>query len=171
MKLLLISLSGFLLPGLGHLLQGRRGKGLTFLVVLGLVFLFGVSLDPDYYQKFGPSLIGPPTFSIEDLPRVPGESDAAEGFVDKASRVLFTWVFPFCVGFFTFVVGHVIQPLLWGLYRWAGWVGSPAEAAVALKDVGYCFAQLSGLLNLLTMMDAYDIGYNRSLYQKRWPDD
>lgn len=171
MKLLLTSLSGLLVPGMGHVLLGRKGKGLAFLGILGGLFLLGVSLDPDYYQKFGKSLIGYPNFDPAVLPHVPGLEDPAEGLVDKVSRILFTYVFPFCVGFFAFIVGHVLQPLFWGFYQAIGFVGSPAEAPVAIKDVGYCFAQLAGLLNLLTMMDAYDIGYNQVLYEKRWSSD
>lgn len=171
MKLLLTSLTGFLIPGLGHLLQGRKTKAAVFFGLLGGLFLVGISLDPDYYQKFGASILGPPNFDPAQLPPVPPQPGGPEGLVDWASRVIFTYVFPFCVGFFMFVLGHVIQPLVWGLYQGMGLVGIPGEAPVAIKDVGYCFAQLAGLLNILAMMDAYDIGYNRALYEKRWARD
>jgi hypothetical protein len=154
-----------ILPGLGHLLVGRRAKGLTFLGVLSLIFLVGISMDPDYYQKFGPGLLGPVKLGVP-LPKL--GPDAHEGFVDSASRVLFTYVFPFCVGLVDYLIGYVVQPILWGFYQSMGFVGDAAKAPVAVKDVGYCFAQLAGLLNLLVMMDAYDCGYNDALFQKRY---
>lgn len=165
MRLFLISATGLLLPGLGHLALGRRRKALTFLIILGVLFLVGVSMDPDYYQKFGPGLLGP-------SPLLPGQAlggpDRNEGTVDILSRVLFTYVFPFCVGLVNYVVGYVLQPLAWGLYKALHLVGEPGETPVAIKDVGYCFAQLAGLLNLLVMMDAYDTGYNEALKEERY---
>lgn len=151
---------------MGHLLlRNRRAKGLIFLGVLSLLFLVGVSLDPDYYQKFGPGILGPVKLGAPLGPQGP---DMHEGLVDGASRILFTYVFPFCVGFLNYLVGFILQPVLWGLYQGAGFVGEAGRAPVAVKDVGYCFAQLAGLLNLLVMMDAYDCGYNDALYEKRY---
>jgi hypothetical protein len=36
----------------------------------------------------------------------------------------------------------------------------PEEVPVTTRDIGYCFALLAGLLNLLVMMDAYDLACN-----------
>lgn len=165
MKLLLISLSGVIAPGMGHLLLGRRAKAATFFVVLGLLFLVGITLDPDYYQKFGPGLLGgSPLLPPQDW----AGPDNHEGVVDTASRVLFTYVFPFCVGLVNYLIGFALQPIAWGAYQGLGLVPAAAEAPVPLKDVGYCFAQLAGLLNLLVMMDAYDQGYNDRLLEDRY---
>jgi hypothetical protein len=168
LKLFLTSLSGIFVPGLGHLILGRRAKGLTFLAVLTLLFLVGISMDPDYFQKFGPGMFGPSKL----LPS--GEwagPDGHEGFVDSASRILFTYVFPFCVGLADYFLGYVLQPILWAFYQSLGFVGKASEAPVAVKDVGYCFAQLAGLLNLLVMMDAYDCGYNDALFEKQYGEE
>lgn len=160
-----MSLLGLVVPGLGHLVLGRNGKAVAFLLLLGGLFFVGISLDPDYYQKFGAGILGPPR--IAGLEAVEGAADGNEGLVDIVSRVLFTYVFPFCVGFVHYLVGWWVQPFMWGAYQGLGLVGNPGEAPVSIKDVGYCFAQLAGLLNLLAMMDAYDISANRELYKKR----
>lgn len=168
MRLLLISFTGLLFPGLGHLILGRYTKAAAYGLVLGALFLVGVSLDPDYYQKFGPGFLGAsPILPPQEWPG----PDANEGFVDTASRVLFTNVFPFCVGAVNYVVGYYLQPVAWGFYEGLGWVPKAVEAPVSLKDVGYCFAQLAGLLNLLVMMDAYDQGFNDRLYAARFGAD
>jgi hypothetical protein len=44
-RLALVCILAWLLPGVGHLVQGRREKGLIFLVVLPLMFGFGLWLQ------------------------------------------------------------------------------------------------------------------------------
>jgi hypothetical protein len=41
----LICIASWAIPGLGHLLQGRLQKGITFFVALPLMFVFGLWLD------------------------------------------------------------------------------------------------------------------------------
>jgi len=44
-RLVLVCVLAWLIPGAGHLLQGRRDKGLVFLVTLPLMFGFGLWLQ------------------------------------------------------------------------------------------------------------------------------
>src|SRR3954462_13212793 len=44
-RITLVCVLGWLIPGAGHLVQGRRDKGLTFLVTLPLMFAFGLWLQ------------------------------------------------------------------------------------------------------------------------------
>ena len=44
-RLAFISVLAWLIPGAGHLLQGRRQKGLTFLIVLPFMFVMGLWLQ------------------------------------------------------------------------------------------------------------------------------
>src|SRR5437870_6189772 len=44
-RLALICILAWLIPGAGHLLQGRREKGLVFLIALPLMFAIGLWLD------------------------------------------------------------------------------------------------------------------------------
>jgi hypothetical protein len=44
-RLAMVSVLAWLIPGAGHLLQGRRQKGLIFLVALPLMFTLGLWLE------------------------------------------------------------------------------------------------------------------------------
>jgi hypothetical protein len=44
-RLALVSLIAWLVPGAGHLLQGRRQKGLAFLIAIPLMFAVGIWLQ------------------------------------------------------------------------------------------------------------------------------
>lgn len=44
-RLAMITVFGWLVPGAGHLLTGRRGKGLVFLLALPLMFAIGLWLQ------------------------------------------------------------------------------------------------------------------------------
>ena len=44
-RLLLVCALAWLIPGAGHLMQGRRNKGLVFLVMLPLMFVIGLWLQ------------------------------------------------------------------------------------------------------------------------------
>jgi hypothetical protein len=44
-RIALVCALAWLIPGAGHLLQGRRDKGLVFLVTLPVMFLFGLWLQ------------------------------------------------------------------------------------------------------------------------------
>src|SRR5688572_23723749 len=80
---------------------------------------------------------------------------------------VFTYGYPFFVGFGNYVIG----------YKWSQisepWIGQvpgvlkPDEVPVTTRDIGYCFALLAGLLNLLVMMDAFDIACNRDELARR----
>ena len=67
-----------------------------------------------------------------------------------------------------YVVGFFLQPVAWKTYQGMGLVGNATEVPVSIKDVGYCFAQLAGLLNLLVVMDAYDTGVNDELFEAQF---
>src|SRR5215203_1595304 len=48
---LAISLSGFIIPGLGHILMGRLIRGLMLTLAIGLMFLFGLSMQGELYVR------------------------------------------------------------------------------------------------------------------------
>ncbi len=45
MNPVLVGLAAWLVPGVGHLLVGQRGKGLVFLLTLPAMFAFGLMLE------------------------------------------------------------------------------------------------------------------------------
>ena len=159
-----IALAGLLLPGLGHFFLGRRRRALVFFCLLSLLFYAGVFLEQDFFSKFGYGILKSRTDQSSGLREV---RDDLEGAVDKTWKVVFTYAYPFFVGFGNYVVG-----LKW--VEWAGpyivnvpGVAKATEIPVTTRDIGYCFALLAGLLNLLIMMDAYDIACNEEELERR----
>jgi hypothetical protein len=54
-----VCLLSWLVPGAGHLLQGRRQKGLIFLVALPAMFAIGLALKGRLFPfKFSDPLVG-----------------------------------------------------------------------------------------------------------------
>ena len=161
MKKFFVSLSGFLFPGLGHVLMGRFAKGVLLFAILTVMFFVGVTFDTDYFHRFGISPMGEQFKPIEDR----GGSSADEGAIDKIWKYLFTYIFPFIVGIGTYVVGFAMKDGLRPVVLSLGLAKDLSTVPVTVKDIGYCFALLSGLLNILVMMDAYDVAYNEELFK------
>lgn len=160
-----IALSGMIFPGLGHALLGKRGRAAIFFVVLSSMFYSGVFLEREFYYKFGDGLLRKQP--RESTPVRPDKADELEGNVDKVWKVIFVYGYPFFVGFGNYAIG-----LQWtdATQTWIGAVPGvlkPEEVPVTTRDIGYCFALLAGLLNLLVMMDAYDIACNQEELAKR----
>ena len=163
---LAIALSGLIFPGLGHALLGKRGRAAVFFVVLTSMFFAGVTLEREFYWKFGPGLIASPPVT-DPLPIRGGRGDELEGAVDKVWKVIFVYGYPFFVGFGNYCVGLPVQKATAGIVASIPGVLKPDEIPVTTRDIGYCFALLSGLLNLLVMMDAYDIACNEEELKRR----
>jgi hypothetical protein len=175
---LLIALTGFLFPGLGHYLLGKRNRAAIFFCVLSCLFFVGVFLEREFYTKFGAGLFPRVRHQVQSLMSGAGAAppdelaprethDELEGFVDKAWKVIFIYAYPFFVGVGNYAIGA----------KWSDWTGpyitrvpgvlKADEVPVTVRDIGYCFALLSGLLNLLVMMDAYDIACNEEELARR----
>lgn len=170
MKKLAIALSGLVLPGVGHIVLGRRGKGVLLLVLLTGMFIAGVSMDPDYYGKFGPGpFVKAPQVALQDVNLAELAKD--EGTVDRVWRFVFTYLYPFVVGFVPYLLGSALQAAGGGLVCALPFVESWSKMPVTVKDIGYCFALVAGLLNVLVMLDAYDIAYNAELIKERWKNN
>ncbi len=158
-----ISLTGCLVPGLGHMILGLRKRGVALFLILTAMFLFGVTLHPDadngggFFGKYKKNIFK----SYQGREAAFQQTDRGrdmEGPIDKAWRFVFIYGYPFFVGIFDYLAGYL-------------WQGSEfveavlpyerSEIPVAAKDIGDCFALLAGLLNLLAIMDAYDLAVNR----------
>lgn len=163
MKNLFISLSGALFPGTGHLILGQTIRGLAFFFILTAMFFVGVTLHPDapeaggFYGKYGQNVFKEyPSLT----PGQPCDGRDLEGPVDAVWRFLFIYAYPFFVGF-----GNYLMAFFWQGSAFVDRVLPYArgEIPVALKDIGDCFALLAGLLNLLVMMDSYDVACNKDI--------
>lgn len=115
---LLASALAWLIPGAGHLLLGRRQKGLIFLIAISAMFAIGLALE---------GRIFPFEFS---QPLVALAAVAARG-----------------VGLPAFV---------------AGWFDLGRGVVTAASyEYGNAFLIVSGLLNMLVVLDAFDVASGR----------
>ena len=105
-------------PGAGHLLLGRRQKGLVFLVALPAMFLIGLSLSGRLF----------PFAATEPLVLLAALATRGIGLPALA----------------------------------AGWLGAGQGVVTAASyEYGNAFLIVSGLLNMLVALDAYDIAMGR----------
>ena len=114
----LICLAAWAIPGAGHLLLGRLQKGVTFLITLTLMFVFGLWLQ----GRLFPIELSQPLVALAAL------ADLGIGI-------------PFFV---------------------ARAVGAGAGRVVALTyEYGNAFLIVAGLMNMLVVLDAFDIAQGR----------
>ena len=116
----LVVAAGWLVPGAGHFLLGRRGRAAIILGAVALPFIAGLLMRGPLFQ--------PSDTSVDVLSRVIQYG----GFIgDLASGVLFLGAKAFGYG--------------------------PPDVAAHSADYGSKFIVAAGLLNVLAMVDAYEI--------------
>ena len=115
---MLLCLASWVVPGAGHLWQGRRAKGLIFFVALTLMFAVGLALRGRLFP-----------FQLSD-PLVCLEAAAELG-----------------IG-----LGYVVASAL-GL--------GAGDVRGVTYEYGSAFLVVAGLLNLLVVIDAYDVARGR----------
>jgi TM2 domain-containing membrane protein YozV len=109
---------GWLIPGAGHFIQGKWGRGLLLMFSVVLMFLLGIAMAGKIYK-----------YNTGDLLDMLGfVGDAGAGGLYIISRVM----------------------------EW----GSSA-IAYATADYGTKYIVISGLLNVMSMVDAYHIAMGR----------
>ncbi len=115
----LVVVLAWLIPGLGHFLLGRKGRGAIVFFCVVVSFLVGVLL---YGPMFQPTTTG-----------------------DVLTRLIQS------AGF----VGDIAVGLLYFVAVGAGYW--PPDQAAHTADYGSKFLVTAGLLNILAMVDAYEI--------------
>lgn len=115
---ILVCLAAWVLPGAGHLLLGRRAKGLIFLIALPLMFAIGVGIEGRLF----------PFQLSEPLAGLAAIADVGIGV-------------PYFVA-------------------WALGLGAGRVLAVTY-EYGNAFLITAGLLNMLVVVDVYDIALGR----------
>lgn len=114
----LICALAWAIPGAGHLLLGRRQKGLTFLIALTLMFAFGLWLEGRLF----------PIESTEPLVVLAALADVGIGLSFFIARA----------------------------------TGAGAGHVVALTyEYGNAFLIVAGLMNMLVVLDVFDIAQGR----------
>jgi hypothetical protein len=111
-------IAGWILPGAGHLIQKKWGRGLILMFAIGLMFFLGLAMEGKIYKANGGDLL--------DILGFIG--DAGAGGLYVISRILD--------------------------------VGT-APIAHATADYGTKFIVMSGLLNVMAMVDAFHIAAGR----------
>ena len=114
----LICLAAWAIPGAGHLLLGRVQKGVTFLITLTLMFVFGLWLD----GRLFPIELSQPLVALAAL------ADLGIGIPFFIARAM----------------------------------GAGGGRVVALTyEYGNAFLIVAGLMNMLVVLDAFDIAQGR----------
>jgi len=113
-----VCLLSWLVPGAGHLLQGRRQKGLIFLVALPAMFAIGLALS----GRLFPFMVSDPLVGLAAL------ANAGMGIPYGLASVL-------------------------GM--------GEGVVTAASYEYGNAFLIVSGLLNTLVVIDAYDVRLGR----------
>lgn len=113
---------GWLVPGGGHLLLKRNGRGLLLLVTITAMFLCGLMMRGAMFQ--------------------PQSGDLLTTLINTG-------------GF----VGDACSGILYLLTAWLGY--SQPDMAGAGHDYGTKFLVTAGLLNVLAMVDAFEIAAGR----------
>jgi hypothetical protein len=114
----LVVVLGWLVPGSGHFLLGRRGRGAIIFATVLACFAVGVLMRGPMFQ--------------------PGGADLLSRLIQFG-------------GF----IGDLASGLFYFLTVWSGY--SQADVAGHAADYGSKFLVAAGLLNILAMVDAYEI--------------
>lgn len=116
-KLVRLCVAGWLVPGFGHYLLGRKGRALILFVSIVTMFLFGLAMRGEFYATGTGSY-------LETL------------------------------GYFGEMCAGIAMPVA----KFFGYAGDPFFVS---SDYGTAFLVAAGMLNVLTVMDAFDIAMGR----------
>ena len=115
----LVVIAGWLVPGAGHFLLGKRGRGALIFASVLVAFVVGVLMRGPLFQP--------------------------SGGADVLSRLIQYGGF----------IGDLAVGLPYLLVSWLGY--APPDVAGHVADYGSKFIVAAGLLNILAMVDAYEI--------------
>ncbi len=121
-KLIPVLLLAWLVPGGGHFLQKRTGRGAIMLACVAAIFLLGLMMRGAMFQP-------------------------------QTGDLLTTVIY---VGGF---LANLASGLLYFVTTWLGY--NQPDVAGHVHDYGTKFLVAAGLLNILAMVDAYDIAIGR----------
>jgi hypothetical protein len=113
-----VSISGWLVPGLGHLMLGRNRRAAAFFVIVTGMFALGLALKGELF----------PLNRAEPLTLLAGLAEIGVGLPFFVAKLL---------GF------------------------GAGQVTAVTYEYGYTFCIVAGLLNMLIVLDAYDVAVGR----------
>jgi Family of unknown function (DUF6677) len=117
-RLVQVCFCAWLIPGLGHLLLGRKWRALILFTSIVTMFVFGLLMKGEFFPFGGPSY-------LETL-----------GYL-----------------------GELCNGLMYGVANFFGYSGG--DPFFVSADYGTAFLVSAGMLNVLTVLDAFDIAMGR----------
>ncbi len=129
---------GWLVPGAGHFLLGRRGRGAIIFVTVLVTFLIGILMHGSMFVPGGSGSELNGAGSLTATTQVSGGGDVLSRLIQYG-------------GF----IGDAAAGLLYLLASFLGY--SVPDQAGYNTDYGSKFLVAAGLLNVLAIVDAYEI--------------
>ena len=135
---LLTVIASWLVPGAGHFLLGRRGRGIIIFTAVVVTFLIGILMHGSMFVPGGNGWEVNGAGSLTATTQVSGGGDVLSRLIQYG-------------GF----IGDAASGLLYFLASFLGYSApdQPGHAA----DYGSKFLVAAGLLNILAIVDAYEI--------------
>ena len=135
---LLVILSSWLIPGSGHLMLGRRGRGLIILATVLAAFGLGLLMRGSLFVPGGNGFETNGRGALVATVQLPVQTDVLSRLIQYG-------------GF----IGDVASGLPYVLSSMFGY--SQPDQAGPSSDYGSKFLVAAGLLNILAIVDAYEI--------------
>ena len=134
----LTALAAWLVPGLGHFLLGRRGRGAVIFATVLLTFLTGILMRGSMFAPGGNAFEVNGAGTLNATSQVSGGGDVLSRLIQYG-------------GF----IGDAAAGLPYLLASFSGY--SAPDQAGHSPDYGSKFLVAAGLLNILAIVDAYEI--------------
>jgi TM2 domain-containing membrane protein YozV len=135
---LLTILAAWLVPGSGHFLLGRRGRGAIILATVAIMFALGLLLHGSMFSPGGPTFEVNGRGALVTTAQVASQGDVLSRFIQY-------------VGFLGDLANGVFY-IAASLFGYA-----PPDMAGHSPDYGSKFLVGAGLLNIMAIVDAYEI--------------
>ncbi len=134
----LVTLAAWLIPGSGHLLLGRRGRGLIILCTVLAAFALGLLMHGSLFVPGGNGYEVNGRGALTVTAQVASQGDVLSKLIQYG-------------GFLGDLANGV-------LYLAASFLGyGPPDSAAHSQDYGSKFLVGAGLLNIMAIVDAYEI--------------
>ena len=134
----LVILAAWLVPGSGHLLLGRRGRGAIVFATVLAAFAIGLLMHGSMFAPGGNAYETNGRGALQATMQMAGQSDVLSKLIQYGG-----WI------------GDAANGLLYFVAALTGY--GPPDQAGHSPDYGSKFLVCAGLLNIMAIVDAYEI--------------